>query len=64
MTFLALLLSGEVPEAPIFMALALVVAFLGSVGIGVFVVRHTPDAFAGSSEEPGSAVENAARHAA
>jgi hypothetical protein len=41
MTFLF----GEVPTAPLLMTAALVVAFLGSVGIGVYVVRHTPDRF-------------------
>lgn len=42
MTFLY----GEVVAAPLLMAAALVVAFVGSIGIGVYVFRHTPDRFA------------------
>ncbi len=45
MTVLATYLYGEVPSAPILMMLALVVAFLGSVGVGIYVFRHTPDRF-------------------
>lgn len=53
MDFLTALLSGEVPSAPILMAAALAVAFLGTVGVGFYVVRHTPDRFqAARRKEP------------
>ena len=63
MTYLAPALAGEIAQAPILMALALVVAFLGAVGVGVYVFRHTPERFAsaGNLEQPGEATP---RHAA
>ena len=40
-----LFLAGEAPTAPFYMTLALFVAFLGCVGVGVYLVRGVPDLF-------------------
>ncbi len=45
-------LVGEVPSAPILMAAALGVAFLGSIGVGFYVYRHTPDRYQSAHEVP------------
>lgn len=52
MTVLTPLLAGEVPSAPILMAVALTVAFLGSVGVGLYVFFHTPERFQSAQDIP------------
>lgn len=59
MTFLF----GEIATAPLLMAAALGVAFVGSIGIGFYVVRHTPDSFT-SAQDAAAAGTPEAQHAA
>ena len=49
-------LAGEVPIAPISMAVALLVAFLGCIGLGIYVVSHAREVFH-ASEPPEAGVE-------
>jgi hypothetical protein len=56
-------LYGEIPTAPILMALALFVAFVGCVGIGAYVVLHTA-ARSSSEQDVAEPQEAPIQHAA
>ncbi len=63
MEYISAYLYGEVPQATVFMALALVIAFVGTVGIGAWVVLHTPERWS-AGDPAASAVEASPRPAA
>ena len=62
MNFAAAMLVGEIWTAPVLMAIALTLAFVGSVGIGVYIYRHTPERF--QSAHGVEEIESSGRHAA